>query len=170
MSNQQLFEILFDTSKWDSYVERQRLQPFREKNIEDTRGYLNADLEDHFEKEIDDSGTRWADWSPSYKKWRLSSPKKKGARKFRGQKIIGNKILELTGTLKKGIMLRKKDVISKDNTNRAIYKYRVGNKARLYAKFIQDGTSKMPARRFAWISQKALKQIEDMWTEDFING
>lgn len=96
------------------------------------------DVIQHFEKEEGPSG-RWKAWSPSYQKYMMAIGKS------------GNLILQDTGRLRQGWQPGR---------------YRVAKDGVLwfnpveYAAKHNEGISPYPQRKFAWLSARAVKDIE----------
>lgn len=103
------------------------------------------DVIDHFEKQQGPNG-KWAPWSPAYRRYMVS--KGKG----------GNLILSDTGRLRQGWQPSRYRL-----TRDGILWF---NPVR-YAAQHDEGRKPYPQRKFTWISDKAIKQIEEQ-TAKFI--
>lgn len=106
-----------------------------------------ADIIDHFETERGPDGP-WKQWSPGYRKWRMSGVSKANLSKGRG---FIPKILHLTGRLKQGWQ----PANVRTSPAGVLWFNPVP-----YGKKHDEGSDGMPERKFAWLSSKAIKKIE----------
>lgn len=128
----------------------------RLKNPRNIMGIISAkayrDVIDHFNTETDDKGKRWVRWSkrdPKTKKRTFTSVRPYG----RG----GTKMLQDTGTLRSSIQ-------PKTEKDQAVVYTR--NK---YARHHQEGTGRMPKRKFLYASSTLLKEVSILF-KGFIIG
>lgn len=169
--------ITFDRKEWEVFI-----NSFLKNATDPGKNFLSVafntagirDIVQHFDDERGPDG-RWAPWTPEYKKRRYASAERRATKRARAKaeakgKPVGalEKILQLTGTLRKSVLpanLRNQQE-RRGRTQIAIYS------PVEYSGQHDEGDPKknLPQREFMWISDKAQEAMANIVLNLAIEG